>query len=104
MKISTQKISWLAVGFTSALLSGVPAIADDTELLLINPDPTQNPMVLYTNVLNAVTAAALSPCDTAVQDAIDNAELPAIALAGPESVWYRQTSQTHDYVDAARSG
>ena len=43
MKISTQKISWMVVGFAAALLSGVPAIADDTELLLINPDPTQNP-------------------------------------------------------------
>jgi len=43
MKISTHNTLWTIVGFAVALLSGVPAIADDTELLLINPDPSQNP-------------------------------------------------------------
>lgn len=43
MKISTRKITWMSVSFAIATLAGMPAIADDTELLLINPDPTQNP-------------------------------------------------------------
>ncbi|MGI9270292.1 MAG: pilus assembly protein [Woeseiaceae bacterium] len=43
MKIYTRKITWMSVSFCFALLTGAPAIADDTELLLINPDPTQNP-------------------------------------------------------------
>ena len=43
MKISTHKITWMSVSFALALLTGLPAIADDTELLLINPDPTSDP-------------------------------------------------------------
>jgi len=43
MKISIQKTTWMAAGLGISLLSGLPAVADDTELLLINPDPTQNP-------------------------------------------------------------
>ena len=43
MKISKRKISWMSVSCALALLTGLPAVADDTELLLINPDPSQNP-------------------------------------------------------------
>ncbi|MDH4125348.1 MAG: PilC/PilY family type IV pilus protein [Gammaproteobacteria bacterium] len=43
MKISMRKITWMSVSFAIATLAGMPAIADDTELLLINPDPTKNP-------------------------------------------------------------
>lgn len=43
MKISMTKITWMTTGFATALLAGMPAIADDTELLLLNPDPTANP-------------------------------------------------------------
>jgi len=43
MKISTRKTTWMSVSCAIALLAGMPAIADDTELLLINPDPTKNP-------------------------------------------------------------
>lgn len=43
MKIAMQKITWMSASLAVALLIGAPAVADDTELLLINPDPTQNP-------------------------------------------------------------
>jgi len=43
MKISTLKSTSLATGFGIAMLAGSPALADDTELLLLNPDPSQNP-------------------------------------------------------------
>lgn len=43
MKVRTRKITWTSVGCALALLSGAPAIADDTELLLINPDPSNPP-------------------------------------------------------------
>ena len=33
----------MSFGCVFSLLAGMPAVADDTELLLINPDPTQNP-------------------------------------------------------------
>jgi len=43
MKISKRKITWMSIGFAITLLAGTPAVADDTELLLINPDPTLAP-------------------------------------------------------------
>ena len=43
MKIYTRKISWMSISCALGLLSGLPAIADDTELLLINPDPSSEP-------------------------------------------------------------
>ncbi len=43
MKISTHKITWMSISCALALLTGMPVIADDTELLLINPDPTSAP-------------------------------------------------------------
>ncbi len=45
MKIRTQKTTWTIIGVAAGLLSGT-AVADDTELLLINPDPSQNPKPL----------------------------------------------------------
>ena len=43
MKISSRKNTWTSVGCGVALLAGAPAMADDTELLLITPDPRFNP-------------------------------------------------------------
>ncbi len=43
MKILMRKTTRLSIGFAIAVLAGLPAVADDTELLLINPDPSQNP-------------------------------------------------------------
>ena len=43
MKIFTHKITWMSISCALALLTGVPVIADDTELLLISPDPTNEP-------------------------------------------------------------
>jgi len=43
MKISSRKNTWISVGCGVALLAGAPAMADDTELLLITPDPTSTP-------------------------------------------------------------
>ena len=43
MKISTRKIAWMNISCAVALLTGMPAVADDTELLLFSPDPSQLP-------------------------------------------------------------
>jgi len=43
MKISTRKITWMSVSCMFAMLTGLPAVADDTELLLVNPDPSLAP-------------------------------------------------------------
>ena len=41
MKTVFQKTTWMSAGLLLALTCGMPAIADDTELLLINPDESQ---------------------------------------------------------------
>ena len=47
MKISMQKLTWMSVGCVFALLTGASAMADDTELMLINPDPTSDPTAVF---------------------------------------------------------
>ena len=69
MKISTQKFAWMTTGLGVALLAGVPAVADDTELLLINPDPTQNPkpnvmFILDTSGSMTTTESTIDPYDS----------------------------------------
>jgi type IV pilus assembly protein PilY1 len=47
MKISTRKFTWMSISCAYALLAGVPVIADDTELLLVNPAETPTPNVMF---------------------------------------------------------
>ena len=43
MKIAATRITWTGLGFLIALLSGAPAMADDTELLLVTPPSDASP-------------------------------------------------------------
>ena len=43
MKIVLKRIKGIGTGFAVVLLAAGPAVADDTELLLSNPDPSSNP-------------------------------------------------------------
>ena len=43
MKIKLRKLNWMAAGSVFALIAGTPAVADDTELFLIGPDPNNLP-------------------------------------------------------------
>ena len=68
MKISKRKITWMSIGFAVTLLAGVPAVADDTELLLINPDPTALPkpnvlFILDTSGSMTTTQTTIAPFD-----------------------------------------
>ncbi|NOR36348.1 MAG: hypothetical protein GQ577_06330, partial [Woeseiaceae bacterium] len=68
MKISTRKTTWMSVSCAFALLAGMPAIADDTELLLINPDPSQNPkpnvlFILDSSGSMTTTQSTIQPYD-----------------------------------------
>ena len=49
MKKLFKKTSWMSVGLMVALTCGAPAVADDTELLLVSPsaDTTPKPNVLF---------------------------------------------------------
>jgi type IV pilus assembly protein PilY1 len=42
MNAQTRKITWICAGILLAMTSGAPAIADDTELLLVTPATAQN--------------------------------------------------------------
>ena len=43
MKITAKKITWMSVACALSILSGAPAVADDTELLLVTPGNNDNP-------------------------------------------------------------
>jgi type IV pilus assembly protein PilY1 len=71
MKISTRKSTWMCVSVCSAMLAGLPAAADDTELLLINPDPSKNPkpnvmFILDTSGSMQTSQATIRPYDGAL--------------------------------------
>lgn len=69
MKISTHKITWMSTGCALALLSGTPAMADDTELLLVNPNPKNSPkpnvmFILDTSGSMTTTESTTEPYDS----------------------------------------
>lgn len=71
MKIRTHETTWTMVGCALTLLFGVAANADDTELLLINPDPTQIPkpnvmFILDTSGSMSTTESTAAPYDSSV--------------------------------------
>jgi len=68
MKIAMQKLTWMCASLAVALLIGTPAVADDTELLLINPDPTQNPKP---NVLFILDSSGSMDDDVSTTDPYD---------------------------------
>lgn len=43
MKIATKKIAWIGIGALLTMTAGAPAVADDTELLLVTPGTNPNP-------------------------------------------------------------
>jgi len=43
MKIVSGKFAWMSLGLLITLVSGAPAVADDTELLLVTPSTNTNP-------------------------------------------------------------
>jgi len=70
MKISMRKTTWMSVSCAVAMLTGLPAVADDTELLLVNPDPKSAPkpnvmFILDTSGSMTTTQSTISPYDSA---------------------------------------
>ena len=69
MKINTTGTAWTAIGSAVALLVGTPAIADDTELLLIRPNPGSLPkpnvmFVMDTSGSMTTTESTVDPYDS----------------------------------------
>ena len=112
MKISSRKFTWTSTGCALALLSGAPAFADDTELLLINPDPTLNPkpnvmFILDTSGSMTTTESTNAPYDSSTNysglcdtDAIywtDVDVLPVCDSLGTYTQWVWKTAFQCDY-------
>jgi type IV pilus assembly protein PilY1 len=71
MKIRINRMTGMISGCALALIAGLPAIADDTELLLINPDPSLNPkpnvmFIMDTSGSMDSLEKTLAPYDSAV--------------------------------------
>jgi type IV pilus assembly protein PilY1 len=64
MKIRTSKFSWTTIGCAAGLLIGASAVADDTELLLVSPDPTQVPKANVMFILD--TSGSMTSTETTV--------------------------------------
>jgi len=63
--ISARKTTWMSLSCSLTLLLGTPAIADDTELLLINPDPSLNPKPNVMFILD--TSGSMNSNETTVE-------------------------------------
>ena len=71
MKIRTKQIAWTTIGCALALLGGGPAFADDTELLLLNPDLSPGPkpnvmFILDTSGSMTTAESTVAPYDSAL--------------------------------------
>jgi len=93
MKISTQKSTWIATGCGIALLAGMPALADDTELLLLNPDPSSNPKPNILFILD--TSGSMSnPVDTI--EPYDSTGAPYTGDCDPDRFYWTDVDVTPD--------
>ncbi|MFT5501206.1 MAG: type IV pilus assembly protein PilY1, partial [Woeseiaceae bacterium] len=117
MKISLAKATWMSASCAIAILAGAPAIADDTELLLINPDPTQNPkpnvmFILDTSGSMTTTENTIEPYDSVITyagacrtDAIYWTDVDVLPVCdGTELNWVNKTAYHCDYAVQQMSG
>ena len=100
-----------------ALLSGVPAFADDTELLLISPDPTKNPkpnvlFIMDTSGSMTTNETTIDPYDSTLTysgacrtDAIYWTDVDVLPVCdGTELNWVYKTAYQCDYAVQQMSG
>jgi type IV pilus assembly protein PilY1 len=119
MKISSRKFTWTSTGCALALLTGTPAFADDTELLLINPDPTSNPkpnvmFILDTSGSMTTTETTNQPydhtvnygglCDTNAIYWTDVDIVPTCDAVGSNTQWVYKTAFQCDYATNQMQG
>ena len=117
MKISSRKNTWTSVGCGIALLAGAPAMADDTELLLITPDPRFNPKPNVMFILD--TSGSMGTLETTIQpydntltyggacdtDAIYWTEVDVLPVCGPTTTqWITKTAFQCDYATKQMDG
>jgi len=69
MKIDTNKATWTSIAFACALVSGAPAWADDTELLLVTPAATAN--AFNANILMIIDSSGSMRSDEQVNQPYD---------------------------------
>ncbi len=73
MKTVFHKTTWMSAGLLLALTCGMPAVADDTELLLINPDQVQT----IPNVMLIIDSSGSMGNQEETKEVYDNAILYA---------------------------
>jgi type IV pilus assembly protein PilY1 len=111
MKISMQKTTWMSVSCVLAMLTGLPVVADDTELLLMNPDPSQNPkpnvlFILDSSGSMTTTQDTLKPYDSATPYAGDcdsnaiywtDVDVTPDCSGGTNDQWFYKTNYYCDF-------
>lgn len=65
MKISAMKTTRMSLGCALSLIIGMPAIADDTELLLVSPDPSTTPKPNVMFIMD--TSGSMTSTESTVQ-------------------------------------
>ncbi|NIA27449.1 MAG: hypothetical protein GWP02_05275 [Desulfobulbaceae bacterium] len=93
MKISIRKTLWMSVGCAVAMLAGLPAMADDTELLLVNPDPATSPKPNVMFILD--TSGSMNTTQSTV-DPYDNTTTYGTGSCDPTKYYWTDVDVTPD--------
>ena len=75
----------MSISCALALLSGLPAVADDTELLLINPDPSSEPKP---NVMFILDTSGSMTTELDTTDPYDSTVIYPSAGCSPDAVYW----------------
>jgi type IV pilus assembly protein PilY1 len=93
MKISTRKITWMSVSCAIAMLTGLPAVADDTELLLVNPDPSLAPKP---NVMFILDTSGSMTTEQSTIDPYDSTKIYGTGTCDPTKYYWTDVDVTPD--------
>ncbi len=88
MNISLKRSVWMWIGCAATLLCGAPVVADDTELLLVAPDPSITPKPNVMFIIDTSGSMTTVQNTTAVYEG-------TVAYPGacnPDAVYYSDTS------------
>ena len=87
MKTTVRKATWTCAGFAIAAICGSPAVADDTELLLVTPDPSVKPKPNVMLILD--TSGSMKTTQTTSVDYDGQQSYPGACNA--DAVYYTDT-------------
>ncbi len=89
MNITIKKIQWIAGGLVVALLTGAPAVADDTELLLLRPDgQSPKPNVLF--IVDSSGSMGTTQSTRRIYDSANTYPIPATDGCDPNRLYWTE--------------